>query len=50
MATTTSSKDVRNDNTALVATAKAICGKLTYRNASGRDAPKLRAANSWFMS
>ena len=46
----TSSKLVRNDSSAALTSEKRICGSVTVRKARARDAPRLRATISWFMS
>ena len=46
----TSSNDVRNESRAEVMTEKRIYGSVTVTKAVKRDAPRLRAAFSWFMS
>ena len=46
----TSSNEVRNDSSAAVTSAKRICGSVMPTKARARDAPRLRATISWFMS
>ena len=50
IATTTSSKEDRNDSSAAVITAERICGSVIVKKTHQRVAPRLRAAISWFMS
>ena len=48
MATITSSKEVKNASSADVMMENRICGKVTVKNAVNREAPRPRAASSWF--
>ncbi|MNG26261.1 hypothetical protein D3C84_1112290 [compost metagenome] len=49
-AITTSSKEAMNAKSAPEKIDRRICGRVTLRNAQVREAPRLRAAISWFMS
>ncbi|MNH16409.1 hypothetical protein D3C79_760520 [compost metagenome] len=49
-ATTTSSNEAMKANSAPEKIDNFNCGSVTLRNAHARDAPRLRAAISWFMS
>ena len=49
-ATTTSSSEVMKASRAPEKTEKRICGRVTVRKARSREAPRLRATRSWFMS
>ena len=50
IASTTSSNKARKASSAPLITAKRICGSITPRKARAREAPRLRATNSWFRS
>ena len=46
----TSSNEVKKASSAALTRAKRICGKVMVQKARAREAPRLRATRSWFMS